>query len=231
MKKFITMITVACMVFVSGAVYADEPDLVVTPAVEDTGVETVEIYRSMEVTNPDLELSNLTRVAGDTAYLSLFSGLSVADTLKMWKDVQYLKANTNIKKIVMFLNSPGGSAFDGLAMAAWIEKFQEDDGMIFEVEASGLVASAAVPIFAVCKVRTAIPGTIFMVHEAAMWKWPGRETASDIQSQTRMMDLIGTRYINILVKHSNLSFDEWKEKEGATTWFTTTEAREWGLLD
>ena len=96
--------------------------------------------------------------------------------------------------------------------------------------ASGLVASAAVPVFAVCPKRIASPGTVFMVHEAAMFKW-GYETASDIRSQKVMMDLLSKRYVDLLVKNTKITEDQWHSMERETTWFTVHEALEYGLVD
>ncbi|KKL46643.1 hypothetical protein LCGC14_2343480, partial [marine sediment metagenome] len=103
----------------------------------------------------------------------------------------------------------------------------------FEIiaHASGIVASAAVPVFAVCSKRYSAPGTIFMVHETSIWKWPGRETASDIRSQNELMGLIRERYLIKLENYSTLSKDEWGRMEGKTTWFSAEQAKEWGLVD
>ena len=75
-------------------------------------------------------------------------------------------------------------------MADLILRAQSDYGIMFEANASGIIASAAVPPFTVSNHRIAAPGTIFMVHEAALWKWPGRESASDIRSQNDLMILL-----------------------------------------
>jgi ATP-dependent protease ClpP protease subunit len=80
-------------------------------------------------------------------------------------------------------------------------------------------------------VRLAAPGTIFMVHEAALWKWPGRETASDIRSQNELMYLLRDRYIGKLVNNSKLKKDKWEELEKKTTWFSANKALDWGLVD
>jgi ATP-dependent protease ClpP protease subunit len=71
-----------------------------------------------------------------------------------------------------------------------------------------------------------------MVHEAALWKWPGRETASDIRSQGKLMDLLQTLYLNKLVEHSkDMSFDDWVRMEEKTSWFSAETAMEIGILD
>ncbi|KKL15449.1 hypothetical protein LCGC14_2505500 [marine sediment metagenome] len=80
------------------------------------------------------------------------------------------------------------------------------------------------PVFAVCDVRLAAPGTIFMVHETSLWKWPGRETASDICSQTESMQLLREHYIGKLAVHSKLDRVKWEKLEYKTTWFSAEKA-------
>lgn len=86
------------------------------------------------------------------------------------------------------------------------------------------------PVFAVCDVRLAAPGTIFMVHETSLWKWPGRETASDIRSQTESIQLLRERYFG---KLAVLKLDrvKWEKLEYKTTWFSAEKAMDWGLVD
>jgi ATP-dependent protease ClpP protease subunit len=191
-----------------------------------------EISRSMSVQNIDGELSMLTFVAQDrsAAYLKLFSGLSVSDVTRFWNDVTWLRINTDVREVVLYINSPGGDAFSGLALADEIERAQRH-GFKIIAHASGIIASAAVPVFAVCDERLATPGTIFMVHEASLWKWPGRETASDIRSQGELMHLLRERYLAKLVANSNLTVSEWEAMEVKTTWFSAKQALDWGLAD
>jgi ATP-dependent protease ClpP protease subunit len=188
------------------------------------------INKSMEVPNQEGHLSQLSFISSDKAFVKIFSGLSVSDVTRLWNDLVVLENNTNIRDVNLFINSPGGDAFSGLALADQIERAQRK-GFRITAHASGIIASAAVPVFAVCDVRLAAPGTIFMVHEAALWKWPGRETASDIRSQNELMHLLRERYIGKLATNSKLDKDKWEELENKTTWFSAEKAREWGLVD
>jgi len=188
------------------------------------------ITRSMEVPNEEGHLSELSFISKDKAFVKIFSELSVSDVTRLWNDMVVLELNSNIRDINLFINSPGGDAFSGLALADQIERAQRK-GFHVTAHASGIVASAAVPVFAVCQVRLAAPGTIFMVHEAALWKWPGRETASDISSQNDLMGLLRDRYINKLVTNSKLTKEKWEQLEHKTTWFNAEKALEWGLVD
>ena len=199
------------------------------PAKVTVSKERKQVNKSMEVPNPEGALSPMSFISKDKAFVKIFSGLSVSDVTRLWNDFVFLENNTTIRDINIFINSPGGDAFSGLALADQIERAKRK-GFRITAHASGIVASAAVPVFAVCDSRLAAPGTIFMVHETSIWKWPGRETASDIRSQNRLMNLIRDRYIEKLAKYTNLSKSEWGELENKTTWFSAEKAREWGLV-
>jgi len=188
------------------------------------------INRSMDIPNEDGRLSMLSFIAGNKAFLKIFSGISVSDVTNIWNDFCVLESKTQIRDVNLFINSPGGDAFSGMALADEIERAKKK-GFIVTAHASGIIASAAVPVFAVCDVRLAAPGTIFMVHEASLWKWPGQETASDIRSQNELMDLLRDRYMGKLVANSKLAKEEWERLEKKTTWFSTEKALEWGLVD
>ena len=188
------------------------------------------VNKSMEVPNPEGRLSQLSFISKDKAFVKIFSGLSVADVTRLWNDLCVLENNTEIRDVNLFINSPGGDAFSGLALADQIERARRK-GFKITAHASGIIASAAVPVFAVCDVRLAAPGTIFMVHEAALWKWPGRETASDIRSQNELMHLLRDRYIGKLAMNSKLDKTKWEMLENKTTWFSAEKAKDWGLVD
>lgn len=188
------------------------------------------VHKSMEVPNPEGTLSNLTFICKDEAFIKIFARLSVGDVSSLWNDISVLKMSTDIRKVNIFINSPGGDAFSGLALADQIERAKRE-GFDVKAHASGIVASAAVPVFAVCSSRYAAPGTIFMVHETSIWKLPGRETASDIRSQHELMGLLRDRYLNRLALNSKLTKKDWERLEYNTTWFSAEKAAEWGLVD
>ena len=238
MKKLITGLLLLLLVAIAAPqVGAYPPPL--EPMVNTTEEEKkdTKLSMSMEIPNPYGQLSDLTFVANRKGYMKIFSGLSVSDVTRMWNDFIVLKEIYKVTDVVIFINSPGGDAFSGLALADHIRRAIEVENFTVTANASGIVASAAVPVFAVCQTRQASPGTIFMVHEASLWKWPGQETASDIRAQNELMELLRSRYINILVKHTMPDIDpaermkRWREMEGRTTWFDVNKAKEYGLVD
>ena len=200
------------------------------PAKVTVNQDGAQVNRSMEVPNPEGSLSPMSFISKEKAFIKIFSGLSVSDVTRLWNDLVFLENNTSIRDLNIFINSPGGDAFSGLALADQIERAKRK-GFRITAHASGIIASAAVPVFAVCDYRLAAPGTIFMVHEAALWKWPGRETASDIQSQNELMQLLRERYVDKLATNSKLDKVKWEKLETKTTWFSAEKAMSWGLVD
>jgi ATP-dependent protease ClpP protease subunit len=236
MFKNILIITIFSIFLVSCAGTGPAPPQEVVVQVRTTDSSKTEvsnvdkIHKSMEIPNQEGSLSSLSFISRDEAFIKLFSSLTVGDVSSLWNDIWVLKKGTNIRNLHLFISSPGGDAFSGLALADQIERAKKD-GFHVTAHASGIVASAAVPVFVVCDERLAAPGTIFMVHEASVWKWPGRETASDIRSQNRLMELIRDRYIGKLTKYSKLSKEEWQKLEHKTTWFSAEMAKVWGIVD
>lgn len=201
--------------------------------VEVVAKEGDQITKSMSVRKPGFELSRISAIYGKKLYIKLFSGLSVADVTRAWTDMLIASEEYGFTKgseVHLFIDSPGGDAFSGLALADLIE-FYKKQGWIFIAHGTGIIASAAVPIFAVCNETHSTAATIFMVHEAALWKWPGRESASDIRAQGKLMDLLQGLYLNKLVANSNLTLDQWILLEAKTSWFDSKEAKKMGILD
>jgi ATP-dependent Clp protease protease subunit len=242
MKRFLAL-TICILLAVAGCAGMQEKsdpinhELTITiKQVGENKVEVVatngdeKISRSMEISNPGMQLSQLSGISGNKCFIKIFSGISVSDVTRTWNDLIYLENETKIRDVHLFIDSPGGDAFQGLALADTIEKYQKR-GFHFTAHATGIIASATVPIFAVADVTRATKATIFMVHEAALWKWPGRETASDIRSQGKMMNLLQKLYIDKLVQNSNLDFDQWEVLEAKTAWFGAERAKEIGILD
>jgi len=188
------------------------------------------VHRSMEVDNPEANLSGICSIIDNVGYMQIYSTISVTESRSFWMDTHILKQRYGITKIRLFLNSGGGSAYDGIALADLIEGAQKD-GFEIEAFASGLVASAAVPVFAACAKRTACDGCVFMVHKAKLFKYIAQEDINDLEAQKEMMRIIRLKYLGIMANHSKLTKTEWEKLLEKTTWFTAKQALEWGLVD
>jgi ATP-dependent protease ClpP protease subunit len=187
------------------------------------------IRKTMDIPYLEPEFDATAKQIGDVVYFPIWSYISGNDTLALWKTVQVAKYK-RLSKLVIYINSGGGSAFDGLGVCDVILAAQKD-GFDVTTEANGLVASAAVPIFAVAQKRISSPGTIFMIHEASLFKFISDEKKSDLVAQTKMIDLLENRYNQLIASRSKLTVEELKTKCKETTWFTAEQAKEWGLVD
>ena len=187
------------------------------------------IHKTMVIPYKVPEFSGDAIQIGDMVFYSIWGGISSYEPLNFKKTLEVMKYK-GIKKMRLFINSGGGSAFDGLAVADMMKKAIAD-GVEINTEASGLIASAAVPIFAVGQHRCATMGTMFMVHSAKLYKLFSAEGKADLKAQHKMMTLLEDRYNTVLESHSNLSKKDWADKAEKTTWFTASEALKWGLVD
>jgi len=105
------------------------------------------------------------------------------------------------------------------------------DGLTINTHASGLIASAAVPIFLSGGYRTASKNTTFMIHRGKLFKAWASDTLSDLDAQREMMQMSENQYVNFLVERSDLTKDDIVEKIDKTTWFSAEQAMEWGFVD
>jgi ATP-dependent protease ClpP protease subunit len=185
--------------------------------------------RVEQVPHAELSLSQFAGILGRRAYIKLIAGLGSYDAASLWNDFCVLEAR-GIKEVDLYVYSGGGSVFAGLALADEIERAQAR-GFKITAHARGIVASATVPIVAVCGRRIATQGTMFMVHEARIFKFFDTETVKDLRSQQEMMQLTRQRYLETLARRSKLTVAEWGAMEDRTTWFSAQQALEWGLVD
>jgi ATP-dependent protease ClpP protease subunit len=230
-KKLVKILSLSC-VFVMLGCAAQAPERKVNRIPVDVNVTVNEKGCTQEegfIEGSKPEMTALSYVDGGEGYVKIFSGLSVSDVTRLWNDLNIM-LNHEIMNVNVFLNSGGGDAFTGIALARYLDDFS-NKGMVIRIYASGIVASAAIPVLAVGDERHALPGTIFMVHEAALWKWPGRETASDIRSQNELMNLLRDSYMDILTAHTKTPRQAWEDMEGRTTWFDVKKAKDLGLVD
>lgn len=197
--------------------------------VDNVKISPDKVNRTMEVKNERGELSNLTFIENNTAYIKIFGNLGGYDSTNLWNDFCILTMR-GIKHIELYINTGGGSAFSGLSLADQINRIK-NKGVVINAHASGIIASAAVPVYSVCSTRFAAPGTLFMVHEATLFKMFANETKSDIKAQNVLMELLENKYLKILSDSSKLSATEWRKKASEITWFSAETAKKWGLVD
>jgi len=150
---------------------------------------------------------------------------SIGGWFGMWADefISELKAVTT-SKINLRINSPGGSVFDGIAIANAIRSHPAT----VTVYVDSLAASIA-SVIALAGDRTVMmPSSQFMVHNAS------GACYGDATEMTKMADLLDKQSRNIAqayAQHTGGSLAEWQDYMAAETWFTAEEAVAVGLAD
>lgn len=186
------------------------------------------VSKVMDVQNEEMELSNNCRLFGKTAYITITS-ISSYGSEDMWNDLTLLH-NKGIKDIIVYLNSPGGQAFQGMAFADELRIAKKDFNIT--MVGRGLIASAAVPVFLTGDHRIVSKNTIFLIHPAKLWKWGFfTEGLRELDSQRNMIHLLQNKYAEIVSKNSKLSKKRVLEMMKEDTWFTADKAKEYGFVD
>jgi len=198
----------------------------------EEGKKTEKISKSMDVANPKLQYSYACRIFNNKAYMFITS-IGTWDSKSLWADLKLIEEN-GIDEVIIYLNSPGGMAFQGLSIANELELFENKSGIPMKIEGRGIIASAAVPVFLVGSHRTVTKHTTFMLHPAKLMKggfFITEEGIEDLEAQTRMMKMLRDSYATIVASHSKLSKKEVFEMMSKETWLTAEEAKKIGFVD
>ncbi len=137
------------------------------------------------------------------------------------------------EKVVLDLFSFGGSVFDSLAMASFLNKI-ESEGKIVEVQARGLVASAGLVILVsgTHGYRYIDKHAMVMTHELSSFKFLSVETPSDKEAEAAIFRKIQDTINKYIVSRSKISEKELSEKiKKREFWMDAKEAVEWGFAD
>ena len=138
----------------------------------------------------------------------------------------YLNSIDNKEEISLYINSPGGSIVDGLAIYDMMQYISPD----VETYAIGLAASmGAVLLSSGTKgKRFALPHSKIMIHQP-MGGAHGQE--SDIEIAYNQIKQYKTALYEILAENTGQSMDIIMRDADRDCWFTAEEARCYGLID
>lgn len=233
-KYIILLVSICFLVSCSYIPPAHNLKLIIDKQSENVAVSTEEktdmIAKAMSVENPNLEFSRYCKINNNKAYIFITS-VSEYCSRDLWGDLKLLQEMEGLEAVTIYLNSPGGEAFQGMSIVDELRIFKKH-GIPITVEGRGLIASAAVPIFLIADVRIASKYTVFMIHPAKVWKWGlFSESLSDLQSQAKMIELLNTHYAESVSNRSKLSQKEVLEMMKKDNWFTAQEAVAMGFVD
>ena len=126
--------------------------------------------------------------------------------------------------VEVHINSPGGLAFDG--MAIYNALASRSGGVTTVVD--GLAASAASTIAMAGRPRVMSPGSMMMIHDAS-GLCIGNEL--DMLDTAKLLGKLSGNIASVYAAHSGTPADEWRETMRGEGWYTAQEAVDAGLAD
>lgn len=138
--------------------------------------------------------------------------------------VRQLTALTDIDHIELHVNSPGGDAFDGLAI---MQALRQHPATV-TAWVDGLAASAASYIVLGADEVVMARNAELMIHDAS-GICVGQ--ASDMDKMREILDKLSQNIASIYAEKAGGYADEWRAAMLEETWFTASEALDAGLVD
>lgn len=140
--------------------------------------------------------------------------------------LRYLAAEDNSSEIAMYINSPGGSVSDGLALYDVMRALP----CPVRTVCLGTAASMAALLFASGSRRDILPHARVMIHDPLI---TGNLAGSALKLDAVARDIMRTRetMAKILSQHTGRTLEEIYAKTATDSFFDAEEAVAWGLAD
>ncbi|MBD5519646.1 MAG: ATP-dependent Clp protease proteolytic subunit [Lachnospiraceae bacterium] len=138
--------------------------------------------------------------------------------------LRYLQQADPEKEITIYINSPGGSVIDGLALYDTMALSSN-----IRTVCVGMAASMGALLFAAGNRREMLPHAEIMIHNPAVKCLSG--SALQIEEESRRLMQMRKTTAEILAKHTGHTIEEVYEKTKQDTYFSAEEAVKWGLAD
>ena len=158
----------------------------------------------------------------------IFLGVPINDYVANIIQAQllFLESVDAKKDIQIYLNTPGGGVYAGLGIYDTMQYIAPDVATI----CTGMAASmGAVLLCAGAEgKRTALRHSRVMIHQPL---GGAQGQASDIEITAREIQKLKNELYTIISEHSGKSFDEVWNDSDRDFWMTSTEAKEYGMID
>ncbi|MEM9567390.1 MAG: ATP-dependent Clp endopeptidase proteolytic subunit ClpP [Cyanobacteria bacterium P01_E01_bin.34] len=158
----------------------------------------------------------------------IFLGTDVSDASAnlIVAQMLYLESDDPEKDIFLYINSPGGSVYSGMAIYDTMQHIQPDVSTI----CVGLAASMGAFLLAAGAKgkRMALPHARIMIHQPL---GGAQGQATDIEIQAKEILYIKDNLNNLLVDHTGQPLERIEEDTDRDFFMSPEEAREYGLVD
>ena len=138
----------------------------------------------------------------------------------------FLEAENPDKDISLYVNSPGGSAYAGMAIYDTMQYVKPDVATIcvgMGMSAAAMILSGGAP-----GKRMALPNAKMMIHQGS---GGFRGSPSDIQIAAREILAMTERYAQIISDHTGQPLEQVKRDIDRDHYMTGAEAVDYGLVD
>ena len=158
----------------------------------------------------------------------IFLGQEVDDQIAnlIISQMLYLEAQDPERDINLYINSPGGLAYGGMAIYDVIQHVRPDVSTI--CVGMGMSAAAMVLCGGAPGKRLALPSARIMIHQGSAG---ARGAPSDMEIQLREALALTRRMAEIIAHHSHRSVDEVTRDIDRDYFMTAEEAVDYGLID
>ena len=141
----------------------------------------------------------------------------------------FLEKQDPEKEITMYINSPGGEVYSGMALY--------DTMQYIKCPVSTVCIGMAASFWAMLLTagtkgkRFALPHSKIMIHQPLISGWGISGQASDIQIEAEEMLKVKKTLTEMLANHCGRSYEELLKDTDRNNWMTAEEAKEYGLID
>ena len=158
----------------------------------------------------------------------VFLGQEVADEVAnvITAQLLFLEAEDPDKDISLYVNSPGGSAYAGMAIYDTMQYVKPDVATI--CVGMGMSAAAMILAGGAPGKRMALPNAKMMIHQGSAGF---RGTPADIEIHAQEVLAMTRRMAEILARHTGQPFEQVMADIDRDRFMTPAEALEYGLVD
>jgi ATP-dependent Clp protease protease subunit len=140
----------------------------------------------------------------------------------------FLENQDSNKDIIFYVNSPGGSVYDGLAIIDTMNYVKCD----IQTVGVGMQASMGAVLLAngTKGKRLILPNSKVMIHQP--WSsGGGRTSVTEMEITLREMQDIKKRLIDILAKSTGQSISKLEKDADRDFWMSADDAKKYGIID
>ncbi len=138
----------------------------------------------------------------------------------------FLEAQDNKKDIALYINSPGGVAYAGMAIYDVMQHVEPDVSTI--CVGMGMSAAAMILSGGTTGKRFALPNARIMIHQGSAG---ARGAPSDMEIQLREVLSLTRRMAEIIAHHSGRPVEQVSADIDRDRYMTAAEARDYGIVD